>query len=122
MPLQETVEHLPVADRELAAHDARVVHAQDGVDVLHALCADIGKILDLRRRVLDLVVRHLQAELLHPRLDRVPAGQPVATRARARVSNGMCGEEAETGDAPDRDVARETEILGLEDLIGRGVV
>lgn len=30
--------------------------------------------------------------------------------------------EAEKGSAPNGDIARETEILRLEDLIGRGVV
>ena len=99
VPLQEAVEHLAVAELELAAHDARVVHAQDGVDVLHALRADVGELLDLRRRVLDLVVRHLQPELLDPRLDRVPAGQPVAACASVSVMRGdVCvgGGETET--------------------------
>jgi hypothetical protein len=31
-------------------------------------------------------------------------------------------DEVETGDAPNGDVARETEVLGLEDLIGRRVI
>ena len=80
MSLEETVEHLLVAERKLSAHDTRVVHTEDGVDVLHTLRPDVGELFDLRCRVLDLLVGHLQAELLHPRLNRVPACEPVATR------------------------------------------
>lgn len=52
------------------------------------------------KAVPDLIVGERQAELLDTALDRVPAGQTV----------------------PDRDVTRETEVLGLEDFVRRGVV
>lgn len=48
----------------------------------------------------DLLVGELEAKLLNTALDGVPAGQTVT----------------------DGDVASETEVLGLEDLVGRGVV
>lgn len=48
----------------------------------------------------DLVVGELEAKLFDTALDGVPAGQPVT----------------------DRDVAGKTEVLGLENLVGRGVV
>ena len=55
-----------------------------------------------RRRTTEtyLLVGELEAELLDTALDGVPAGEAVA----------------------DRDVAGEAEVLGLEDLVGRGVV
>ena len=51
---EEAVERLLLADRELAGLDARVVHAQQRVDVIHRLRAHVRELLDLRRRVLDL--------------------------------------------------------------------
>ena len=141
MSPQETIEHLLVAELELSAHNTRVVHTEDGIDVLHALRPDVGELLDLGRGVLDLVVGHLQAELLHSRLDRVPARQPVAASGAGSAdprnyaptstfSNDIHQQrrddlgttEAEKENAPNGDVARETKIFRLEDLIGRGVV
>ena len=98
--LEQPVERLLLAHGELARLDARVVHAQERVDVVHRLRAHVRELLDLRGDVLDLLVGELQAELLDAALDRVPAREPV----------------------PDRDVAREAEVLGLEDLIGRRVI
>ena len=89
-----------LADLELARLDAGVVDAKQGVDVVHGLGAHVCELLDLGGDVLDLVVGEREAELLDTALDRVPAREPV----------------------PDRDVARETEVLRLKDLIGRRVV
>lgn len=100
MGAKEAVERLLLADRELATLDTGVVHAQDGVDVVEALSADVRELLDLRGDVLDLVVRERERELLNTRLDGVPACEAM----------------------PDRDVAGEAEVLGLEDLVGRWVV
>ena len=51
---EQPVEGLLLADGELAGLDARVVHAQQRVDVIHRLRAHVRELLDLRRRVLDL--------------------------------------------------------------------
>ena len=97
---QQAVERLALARGELAGLDARVVDTQERVDVVHRLRADVRELLDLGGDVLDLLVGELEAELLDTALDGVPAGEAVA----------------------DRDVAGEAEVLGLEDLVGRGVV
>lgn len=80
--------------------DARMVYTQQRVDVIHGLSAHIGKLLDLSRGVLDLVITELQSELLDARLDCVPAGQTMS----------------------DRHVAGKAEILRLENFIGRWVI
>ena len=100
MLLEQPVERRVLADLERAALDAAVVHAQQAVDVVHALRAHVRELLDLGGDVLNLVVGELEAELLDTALDGVPAGEAVA----------------------DRDVAGEAEVLGLEDLIGRRVI
>lgn len=52
------------------------------------------------------------------------AFQPVSRwlRASASASATGCAVGGRNGDAPDGDVALEAEVLGLEDLVGRGVV
>jgi hypothetical protein len=77
-----------------------VVDTQERVDVVHRLRADVRELLDLRGRVLDLLVGEDEPELLDARLDRVPAGEAVS----------------------DRDVAREPEVLRLQDLVRARVV
>ena len=51
---EQPVEGLLLADRELARLDARVVHTQERVDVVHRLRADVRELLDLGGDVLDL--------------------------------------------------------------------
>jgi len=62
---------------KLAADDAAVIHAQHSVNVFHTLRANISELLDLGRRVFDLVVRKVQRELLNAALNGVPASQTV---------------------------------------------
>lgn len=42
MLFQELVEDVMLANVELSADNASVVDTEDGVDVLHALCPDVG--------------------------------------------------------------------------------
>jgi hypothetical protein len=93
---QQAIEGFLLPDLEGTSLDARMIYTQQRVDVIHGLSAHIGKLLDLSRGVLDLVITELQSELLDARLDCVPAGQAMS----------------------DRHVAREAEILRLENLIG----
>ena len=74
-----------LADLELARLDAGVVHAKQGVDVVHRLGAHVCELLDLRGHVLDLIVREREVELFDTRLDGVPAGQTV-TNEEKRVN------------------------------------
>lgn len=74
--------------------------ADDGVGIVDGDGTDIGEGLDLGGALLDLVVGHLEAELADTRLDGVPASQP-----RGEV-----------------DVAGKTEVGGVENLVGAGVV
>ena len=77
-----------------------MIDTQHHVDVFHALGADVGEFLDFGSRVLDLVVRHLELELLDTGLDCVPSSESV----------------------PNRNIASETEIFGLEDFVCAWVV
>lgn len=43
--------------------------SENGVDIVHGLCPDVGELLDLLRNILDLVVGEDELELLHSRLD-----------------------------------------------------
>ena len=72
----------------------------DRIGVVDGDGADIGKGLDLGSALLDLVVGHLETKLANTGLDSVPAGQ-----ARGEV-----------------DVAGETEVGRVENLVGAGVV
>lgn len=100
MPLEELVEHLGLSDSHLSRNDAAVVDTENGIDVFHALRTDVCELLDLGGSVLDLLVGHVELELLDTRLDGVPACETVS----------------------DGDVASETEVFGLEDFVGGGVV
>ncbi len=84
---------------ELPRDDSRVVDTKNRVNVLHGLRSYISKLLDLGSSILDLVVGHLEVELLHTRLDGVPTGESVT----------------------DRDISAHTEVSGVEDLVSRGV-
>ena len=97
---EQAVEGFLLSNFEGTRLDARMVYTQQRVDVIHGLSTHIGKLLDLSRGVLDLVITELQPELLDARLDCVPTGQAMSNRH----------------------VAREAEILGLENLIGRWVI
>lgn len=97
---EQAIEGFLLPDLEGTRLDARMVYTQQRVDVIHGLSAHIGKLLDLSRGVLDLVITELQSELLDARLDCIPAGQAMS----------------------DRHVAGEAEILRLENLIRRWVI
>ena len=97
---EQAVEGFLLSNFEGTRLDARMVYTQQRVDVIHGLSTHIGKLLDLSRGILDLVIIELQSELLDARLDCVPAGQAMS----------------------DRHVAGEAEILRLENLIGRWVI
>lgn len=71
--LEQAIQRLLLPNRELAGLDARVVDAQERVDVVHRLRAHVGELLDLGRGVFDLGVAQLQSELLDARFDGVPA-------------------------------------------------
>jgi hypothetical protein len=77
-----------------------MVYTQERVDVVHGLRAHIGKLLDLGRGILDLLIGEFEPELLDARLDGIPTGQAM----------------------PDGHVACETKVLWLENLVSRWVV
>jgi hypothetical protein len=54
MGLQQFVENVLLSHVELATHNATVVDTENGIDILHALRADVSKLLDLGGSVLDL--------------------------------------------------------------------
>lgn len=74
--------------------------ADDGVGIVDGDWPDISQRLDLGRHLLDLIIGHLQTELANSRLDGVPASE-----TRGKV-----------------DVAGQTEISRVENLVGAGVV
>jgi hypothetical protein len=51
---EETVKRLLLSDGEFAGLDARVIHPEEGVNVVHGLCADIRELLDFGGGILDL--------------------------------------------------------------------
>jgi hypothetical protein len=77
-----------------------VVGTDDAVGVVDGERADIGHCLDLESHSLDLLIGHLQAELLSTRLDGVPASK---TRGEVHV-------------------AAHAEVLRVDNLVGRRVV
>ena len=79
---------------------SQVEAADNRIGVVNGDWPDVSQRLDLGRHLLDLVIRHDQAELPNSCLDRVPARQP-----RGKV-----------------DVARQTEIGGVENLVCAGVI
>lgn len=54
MLLKERIESFLLANSKLARLDARVVHTQEGVHVIHRLCTDIGKLLNFGSSILNL--------------------------------------------------------------------
>ena len=52
--LEQTIERFLLSHSELSALDTRVVDTKERVDVVHGLCADVGKFLDLGSSILDL--------------------------------------------------------------------
>jgi len=98
--LEELIKDMWLPYVKLAAHDAAVIHAQHSVNIFHTLRANISELLDLGCRIFDLVIRKAQLELLNAALNGVPASQTV----------------------PNRNVARETKVLGLEDFVRARVI
>ena len=96
MPPEETVKGLLLAAGELAALDARVVDAKEGVDVVHGLRSHVGELLDLGGDVLDLVVIEREAELLDTGLDGVPAGQAVSENKKRESGLWLLGLKSNT--------------------------
>lgn len=82
--LDQLVEHFRLSDLELAVDDGSVVNTQNRINVLHRLCANIGELLDLGSRILDLVIGKLEVELLDSALDSVPTGKTVAESCQLR--------------------------------------
>lgn len=54
MLLQKRIECLLLANGKLARLNTGVVYTEEGVHVVHRLCADISELLDLRGGILDL--------------------------------------------------------------------
>lgn len=79
MPPEQAVEGILLADSKLTALDTGVVDTEESVNVVHGLCSDVGKFLDLGSDVLDLVVVELEAELFDTRLDGIPSSQTMTT-------------------------------------------
>lgn len=52
--LEKCIKGLLLANSKLARLDAGVVHTQEGVNIVHGLCADVGKLLNLGGSILDL--------------------------------------------------------------------
>lgn len=77
-----------------------VVGTDDAVGVIDCKRTHVGHGLDLECNSLDLLVGHVEAELLSTRLDSVPAGK---TRCEVHV-------------------AAHAEVLRVDDLVGGGVV
>lgn len=77
-----------------------MIDTENGINVLHALSANVCELLDLGGSILDLLVGHVELELLNTRLDGVPACETVS----------------------DGDVASQTKVFRLEDFVGGWVV
>jgi len=75
--LQQLIELLALSNLELSSRSMLVVNTKNDIHVLHRLSLDVRERLDLGRRVLDLLIRHLELELLDSRLDSVPSGETV---------------------------------------------
>ena len=90
MSPQETVKSLLLSNSKLARLDAGMVDPQERIDIIHGLCADVGKFLDLGCGILDLIVSELETKLLNSGLDSIPAGQ---TMSGTIVSLCLCNED-----------------------------
>lgn len=73
MSLQQLVQLGLISDFQSSILDGLVVDTQDDIDVVHGLGLDVCELLDLVGGVLDLVVGHLELELLDSRLDGIPS-------------------------------------------------
>ena len=92
MSLQQLIELLGLSNLELSSRSMLVVNTQDNIDILHRLSLDVRERLDLVGRVLDLLVGHLELELLDSRLDGVPSGETVTAEEGRMMVKGQFGE------------------------------
>jgi hypothetical protein len=72
--VEQALQNLLLTDLEGTADNSRVVDTQDRIDIVHALRPHVGQLLDLGGSILDLVVGHVQLQLLSSRLDAVECG------------------------------------------------
>lgn len=84
MPPQQPVQRLFLPNRQFSRLDSRVINPQQRIHIVHRLRAYIGQLLDLRSRILDLLVRHRQLQLLHTGLDGIPARETVSVPTSER--------------------------------------
>jgi len=81
--VQKLLQDLLVTDLQLTTVDSGMVDSQNSVDIVHALSPRVGQLLDLGGSVLDLLVGHVQLELISSGLDgavRVKRGGSVSGR------------------------------------------
>jgi len=71
--LEELVQDSRLSNLETSRLDGSVIDPQDHIDILHRLCPDIGKFLDLGSSILDLFIVEFEVELFDSRLDGVPS-------------------------------------------------
>jgi hypothetical protein len=86
------------------------------------LRTDVRELLDFSGRVLDLGVRHRKLQLLHARLDGVPACKPVSDGKKSIKTPKRHGTRSEKENTPNGHVSREPKVLWLEDFICARVV
>ena len=79
MCFEKLIENVRLANVELATDNAAVVYTQHSINVFHALRAYVSELLDFGRRVLDLIVREIEFELLNTALNSVPTRKTVAS-------------------------------------------
>jgi hypothetical protein len=103
-----------------------MVDSQNSVDIVHALGPRVGQLLDLGGSVLDLLVGHVQLELISSGLDG-------AAKVKGGTANDQSQKQPRTRSVPpahslptgqsvsDRDVSAHTKVLGLQDLVRRRV-
>ena len=104
-----------------------VVNSQNHIDILHRLRSDIGKLLDLGSSILDLIISHLEVELIDSRSDSVPSSQSVTTISHlplktrhARLWLLNAGAEKRFN-PPNRDITGHSKVGRVENLISRWV-
>lgn len=51
---EQSIKCFLLANSELARLDTGVVHTQEGVNVVHRLCTNVGELLDLGSSIFDL--------------------------------------------------------------------
>jgi hypothetical protein len=122
--VQKLLQDLLLTDLHLTAGNGGVVNTQDSVDIVHALRPRVGQLLDLGGSVLDLLIGHLQFQLLGTALDGAAGGKvdvfsvdvlPIwlLTRRRDSLPTGQS--------VSDRDVSAHSKVLGLQDLVSSRV-